>query len=222
MAQSAVSIEVEADPTPLVLIIAATLRRAARTQKLAETMRSMHGSVALKSSVDPQACTVQFGDGRAKVVRGVTAGADVIIEADLNRMSDKDAPKPKVSGAARHPKLALAAGKILEPPIGTWQEEGAAFWAFAQTQRGCPKGLRVVCNDQRSEATFGTTPADYEIHGDAHALATLFSGGSIFGEDLLAGKLCAVGTLPQLAALTGCSLAMMMGAGATAIATDRR
>ncbi len=204
-------VTIEADPSPMALILAATLRRAARTPKLAASLTSAKGSVALKSTVDPQAATMRFGDGRAHVTSGVAADADVVIEVDVNRMSDPDAPKPKVSGAARHPKLALAVAKLLEPPHGSWQEEAREFWVFASSHPGCPLGLRVVSIDTGSEATFGEAPPDYELHGTDHALVTLFTGGSVLGQELLDGKLCAVGSLRHTAELTGRSLAWMLG-----------
>ena len=204
-------ITVEPDPTPLALILAATLRRAARTPKLAVTLASTKGAVALKSSVDPQAATIRLADGRAHVTSGVAPDADVVIEVDINRMSDPRAPKPKVTGAARHPKLALAASKLLEPPHGTWQEEAAAFWTFASAHPRSPRSLRVVDADTGAEVTFGDQPAEYELHGSAHALVTLFTGGSVLGQELLDGKLHAVGTLRHTAELTGRSIAWMMG-----------
>ena len=125
-----VRIEVEDDPTPMVLILAATLRRASRTEKLAETLRSARGSVALRSTTDPQAATIRFADGGARVERGAAADADVTIATDVNALADEHPPKPKVTGAARHPKLALAIGKLLEPPIDPWPVEAERFWAF--------------------------------------------------------------------------------------------
>jgi hypothetical protein len=205
------TITVEDDPSPLVLILASTLRRAVRTPKLAQTLAGTKGSVALKSSVDPQAVTIRMADGGAHVSSGVAADADVVIEVDINRMSDPAAPKPKVTGAARHPKLALAASKLLEPPHGTWQDEAASFWAFASEHPGSPRSLRVVNTDTGADVILGGAPAEYELHGSEHALITLFTGGSVLGQELLDGKLAAVGTLRHTAELTGRSIAWMLG-----------
>lgn len=207
-----VVVTVEDDPSPLALILASTLRRAARTPKLAATMASTSGAIALKSSVDPQAATIRLASGTAHVVTGVR-DADVVIEVDINRMSDPDAPKPKVTGAARHPKLALAASKILEPPARPWQQEAADFWAFAGSHPGSPRGFRVVATDTGAEATFGEQPAEYELHGTEHALGTLFTGGSVLGDELVNDRLMAVGSLRHTAELTGRSLAWMLGGG---------
>jgi hypothetical protein len=204
-------IEVEPDPVPIVLILAATLRRAARTPKLAAAIGHVKGNVALRSTTDPQAATMRFGNGGVMVVRGVSDDTDVVIAADLNTMSDEKPPTPKVRGAARHPKLALTVGKLLEPPHGTWQEEAQRFFAFAIERPGVPPSMRVVCTDDGSEVVLGDGPADYELHGSEHALLNVFLGNTVLGQDLLDGKLHAVGKLAHLAELTGRSLAWMLG-----------
>ena len=204
-------VEVEPDPVPIVLILAATLRRAARTPKLAAAIGNLKGNVALRSTVDPQAATMRFGGGGVTVVRGVSGDADVIIAADINKLSDENPPKPKVTGAALHLKLALTVSKLLDPPHGTWQEEAQRFFAYAIEHPGIPKSMRVVCTDDGSELTLGDSPAEYELHGSQHALLNVFCGNSVIGQDLLDGKLFAVGKLAHLAELTGRSLAWMLG-----------
>jgi hypothetical protein len=206
-----VRITTEPDPVPIVLILATTLRRAARTPKLADAIARARGNVALRSTVDPQAATIRFGNGGATVVRGVSDDSDVIISADINKMADEHPPKPKVSGAARHLRLALTVAKLLDPPHGTWQQEAQRFFEFATSQPGLPRAMRVVCTDDGSELTIGEPPAEFEIHGSRHALLNVFCGNSVLGQDLLDGKLFAVGKLAHLAELTGRSLAWMLG-----------
>lgn len=204
-------VDTEADATPIVLILAATLRRAEETPKLASMMAKAKGNVALRSTVDPQAATIRFQRGRVRVEHGVAPDTHVTIATDVNRMSELDAPKPNITGAASHLRLALTAGKVLEPPLGTWQEEAARFWSALASHPRSPAGLRVVCLDEHTECSFGIAPADYEIHGTAHRLRAAFSGGTVFGEELLAGNLFGVGSLAHTAELTGRSLAFMMG-----------
>lgn len=204
-------IETEPDPVPIVLILAATMRRAARTPKLAAAIGSIKGNVAFRSTTDPQAATMRFGDGGVTVVRGVSPDADVVIAADLNTLADANPPKPKVTGAARHLKLALTIGKLLEPPHGTWQEEAQRFFEFAIASPRVPRSIRVVCTDDGSELTLGDSPAEYELHGSEHALLNVFCGNTVLGQDLLDGKLFAVGKLAHLGELTGRSLAWMLG-----------
>jgi hypothetical protein len=204
-------VEVEPDPVPIVLILAATLRRAARTPKLAAAMGGLRGNVALRSTVDPQAATMRFSGGDVTVVRGVSDDADVIIAADINKLADEKPPKPKVSGAVLHLKLALTVSKLLDPPHGTWQEEAQRFYAYATQHPGIPRSMRVVCTDDGSELTLGESPAEFELHGSEHALLNVFCGNSVIGQDLLDGKLFAVGKLAHLAELTGRSLDWMLG-----------
>jgi hypothetical protein len=206
-----VQIALEDDPTPLVRILGATLQRSARRPKLESKLRRMRGVVALKSALDPQAVTMRFAKGMVTVEHGVAADSGVVIEADLTRMNDPDAPRPKVRGAARHLPLALAASKVLDPPAGSWQDEAHAFWEFARGHPRMPTALLVVCTDDGSRLTLGTGTPQYELHGSAAALVSVFAGQSVLGEDMLNGKLCGVGSLQYLAELTGRSIAWMFG-----------
>lgn len=195
----------------MVRMIATTLRRSGRDPKLAETMVRARGSVALRSQADAQACTIRFAAVGVHVERGRALDADVTIELDFERMNEADPPKPKVSGAARHPRLALAVAKLLDPPRGSWTDEARRFFAFAQEHPEVPRGMLVVCTDRDQTIGLGESPAEYELHGRAHWLTVLFSGNSILGEELLAGRLCAVGTLRHTAVLTGRSIAWALG-----------
>ena len=206
---SPVQIVLEDDPTPLVKILGATLRRSARNPALAAKLQGMQGVVALKSSTDPQAVTMRFDNGTVRLEHGVAADSGVVIAADLTKMNEPDAPKPKVTGAARHLKLALAVSKVLEPPPGSWQEEARAFWQFAHDHPRMPAAMLVVCTDDDARLTLGAGAPEYELHGSGRALISVFTGGSVLGEDLLNGKLQGVGSLQHLAELTGRSLAWM-------------
>ncbi len=204
-------VDVEPDPVPIVLILAATLRRAARTPQLAAAIGRVKGNVALRSTIDPQAATMRFGNGGVTVVRGVSDDVDVVISADINKLADEKPPKPKVTGVARHPKLALTVSKLLEPPHGTWQDEAQRFFTFATQHPRVPRSIRVVCTDDGSELLLGDAPAEFELYGSEHALLNVFCGNSVIGQDLLDGKIQAVGRLAHLAELTGRSLAWMLG-----------
>ncbi len=207
----AVQITLEDDATPLVRILGATLRRSARNPALESKLKGMRGVVALKSSVDPQAVTMRFDKGRVAIERGVAADSGVVIEADLTKMNEPGAEKPKLKGVARHLKLALAANKVLDPQPGPWQDEARLFWGFAHNHPRMPATLLVVCTDDGSRLVLGNGEPEYELHGSARALNSVFTGGSVLGEDLLNGKLRAVGSLQHLAELTGRSIAWMLG-----------
>ena len=207
----AVQIRLEEDPTPLVRILGATLRRSLRDPALESKMKGMRGVVALKSSVDPQAATIRFDKGKVALERGVAADTGVVIEADLTKMNEPNAPKPKVKGAAKHLKFALAVSKVIDPKPGEWQDEAHMFWGFAHAHPRMPATLLVVCTDDGSRLVLGNGEPEYELHGSARALNSVFTGSSVLGEDLLDGKLCAVGSLQHLAELTGRSIAWMLG-----------
>ena len=74
-----------------------------------------------------------------------------------------------------------------------------------------PTTLLVVCTDDGARLVLGDGEPEYELHGSARALNSVFTGGSVLGEDLLNGKLYAVGSLQHLAELTGRSIAWMFG-----------
>jgi hypothetical protein len=206
------TITVEPDPAPMVLILAATLRRSARDPKLASKMRKARGNVALHSTVDPQCATMRFDNGTVRIVTGVSTDSHVTIGVDVNKMADEHPPKPTVEGAATHLRLALLAAKVLDAPHGSWQEEGAVFLAPLVAIAGAPRGVRVVCTDDNCEQIYGDEGAvEYEIFGSTHALINIFCGNTVFGQDLLDGKVRAVGTLSHLASLTGRSIAVMLG-----------
>ena len=202
-------IQVDDDAPPVVRGVAATLRRAERDPKLVPHLQRMKGVLALRSSVDKQAVTARFDGGRVRLSAGVAGDADVVITLDF----DDPASKPKVTGAARHPVLALGASKVLEPPTGTWQEEAQAFWAFAKDAPRMPSAVKVTATDEGAVLVLGEGEPVYEIEGPAAALTSVFAGGSVFGEDLLHGKVFAIGTLEHASVLTGRSIAWVMGEG---------
>jgi len=207
-----VQIRVEDDAPPIVRMLATTLRRAAADPKLAATMTKMHGVAALKSTNDAQAVTLRFARGTVDLERGVAPDATVVIEADLATMNDPTPPKPKISGAARHPQFALALGKVLDPPKGTWQDAAREFWVFASPHPGMPQALEIVNTETGERLLLGGGEPRCELHGNSHWLTVVLTGNSVFGEDLLAGKLAFVGTLQHVAVLTGRSIAYALGA----------
>jgi hypothetical protein len=203
----------EPDATPLVRIIAATLRSSASQADAARKAERLRGVFALRSAKDPQAVTMRFDRGRVEVTRGVAADAQVVATVDLDNMNGPDAAKPQVQGAILHPLFALGVSKLLEPKPRPWTEHAQAFWVFASERHGMPAQLRVVCLDDGATLDLGApseSTSHYEIHGAAPALVSTFSGASVFGQDLLDGKLYAIGTLQHASVLTGAFLEWMM------------
>lgn len=203
-------IELEDDAPPIVRMLGVTLRRSAADPKLGATLAKMQGVAALKSATDPQAATLRFERGAVRIEPGVADDATVIIEADLATMNDPRPPKPKVSGAARHPQFALALGKVLEPPRAAWPDAARAFWQFAAGHRGMPTALLVVCTDTAESVVLGEGEPECELHGSAHWLGVALTGDSVLVEDILAERLAFVGELRHVAVLTGRSIAYAM------------
>ncbi len=205
-----VSITLEDDPSPIVQILGATLKRSARDGALRNKMSGLKGTFALQSKLDPQAVTINFDKGKISLRSGIVGDPDVKVTVDINNMSGPNADKPKISGAAKHPAFALAVGKCLEPPVGSWQDEVRKFWAFAEGTKHGPSGLKVVCMDDGVSTTVGDGKP-MEIHGTKDELLKIFTGNAVMAQEALDGKVYVIGDLPELAVLTGRSIAYMMG-----------
>jgi len=202
----------EQDATPLVQIIATTLRDSVSDAALARKADRLRGVFVLRSQKDPQAVTMRFDRGKVELTRGVASDAHVVVTVDLDNMSGPDAPKPQARGALLHLRLALGVSKLLEPKARPWTEYATAFWAFTSERAGMPDRLRVVCLDDGTALELGgeRNGEQYEIHGTAAALVSIFSGNSVFGQDLLDGKVYAIGAMQFASVMTGSSLAWMM------------
>lgn len=203
-------IDVAPEAPPVVLGVAARLRRSATHPDLGRRLRRMKGVLALRSSVDKQSATIRFDRGRISLAPGVAPDARLVITMNF----DDESQKPRVKGAARHPLLGLAAAKVLDPPVGTWQEEARAFWNFAAASPRMPRSLLVVCTDDGSQLHLGEPGLpDYEVHGTSKALQSAFGGSSVFLDDVLHGRLMVVGSLEHASVLTGRAIVWAMGEG---------
>lgn len=203
-----VEVRVERNAVPIVRVVAAMARRSLNQPNVATQVARVRGIVALQSATDPQAATLRIAGNAITVERGVADDAQVIITADLT----DSAAKPKLEGAARHPMLALAAGKLLEPPIGPWTAEADRFVTAALASSACPRPIRVVCTDDGELRQWGGDgEPTIEFHGPADALASAMSGSSVITEDVLAGHIDVVGTLKDLAVLSRFAIEHLFG-----------
>jgi len=208
-------VQLEPDATPLVRIIATTLRDSLSDATATQKADRLRGVFVLRSQKDPQAVTMRFDRGRVELTRGVAKDAQVVVTVDLDNMSGPDAPKPQARGALLHLRFALGVSKLLEPKARPWTGHATAFWAFASERPGMPDRLRVVCLDDGTALDLGgdrngQPSSCYEIHGSATALVSIFSGNSVFGQDLLDGKVYAIGSMQHASVITGSFLAWMM------------
>jgi hypothetical protein len=144
------------DGPQIVRILGASLRRAAKQPRRAVEMCRLRGRVAIRSTVDPQSATIRFDRGSVHVTRGVAGDADIIVAANLNAMGRPGSRKPRVSGAIRHPRLALGVSRVLDaPPPGGWPAAVDELWDWSRSDDGRPQLLRVVDADDGREHTVG-------------------------------------------------------------------
>ena len=207
-------IRLEEDAPPIVRVLGVTLRRAAADPNLASTLDGMHGRVALRCTVDPQAATITFARGAVDVRQGADPDADVTIEADLNTMGRPGAAKPKVKGAVAHPKLALAVSKVLDPPVhGGWRGAAAEFWSWAEHRPGRPPSLRVVRTDgEGGEVVLGEpNRRGFELHGPEWALIAVLTGGDHLGSAAIEGRVKGVGSFATMNRMVGLVTQRMLG-----------
>ncbi|MEV0600308.1 hypothetical protein AB0I82_13555 [Streptomyces sp. NPDC050315] len=190
----AVRIEVEADPTPLVLSLARVLRESAAVPELRDVFAGLAGTVALQSGLDSQAATLAFADGGVHVHHGVDEGLEAIPLVPFSEYELAATPDP----------LASAVAQLLSPPLPAWRDAASSFWAANQGSEGFPEGLRVVCSTEEQEAHFGEGPgAAYEVHGPGDALAAAFSGRGDSFLFAIATGVTVVGSVGQLSAMCG-------------------
>ena len=205
---SGVTVELEADAVPIVRVMGALVCRSLRDGALAAKVAKLEGIAAVKSATDPQAVTFRFERGGLRLTRGVAADVDVTITADL----DDAGAKPKVTGAVRRPRLAMAVGKLLEPVLGSWEEEAEAFLTAALHHDECPRPIRLVCTDDgRTRQWGGDGEPTIEIHASADELASCMAGQAVLGERLLDGHLRMVGDLRELSRLTRYNIDHLFG-----------
>lgn len=166
MNSAAEMIATEADPTPLVLSLARTLRESIRVPELRELVAQTNGKVALKSVTDAQAATLTFDGTGVHVSHGVAFGVEPV-ELHFD---------PEYTVGETADPVGQAAAKLLTPPLPEWREAAANFWAVNRGAAGFPGRLVVVCWDEEAQEVLGDGDDSYEIHGYGPALAAVLSG----------------------------------------------
>ena len=196
-----VAITTEDDPTPLVLILANTVRRSAAANP--GQLAKLRGVAAVRSVKDPQAVTLRFDKGDVHLEHGVAADVGVTIGLDFDLDGLPEAPAPKVTGAARHPLFALGLAKVLEPPMPTLEEAATEFWAAAHAMHGMPSGLLVRATDADASVTLGDeTTERFELLGPTDRLVRILTGQSPALVEVQEGRCHVRGSLAAAAALT--------------------
>jgi hypothetical protein len=207
------SVTWEEDGPPIVRILGASLRRAAKQPRVAVEMCRLRGRVAVRSTVDPQSATIRFDRGSVHVTRGVASDAEIIVSADLSTMGRPGSRKPRVSGAIRHPRLAVGVSRVLDAPSpGGWPAAVDELWEWARADDRRPQRLRVVDTDDGREYIVGELGGiEVEVHGPGWALLGVFTGADHLGAALVEGRVRAVGDFPALTRLVGVTTCFMLG-----------
>ena len=184
----------EADPTPLVLSLARTLRASVRVPELRDQVTRTEGRVALRSVVDAQSATLTFEEGAVLVSHGLAEGVEQV-ELHFD---------PEYTLGDTTDPVGTAAASLLSPPLPDWREAGAHFWQVNQATPGLPGRLVLVCLDEEDELAFGEGDDVYEIHGYGPALAAVLSGQiDHFLYAVGLGVVSAVGSAAQTSAMCG-------------------
>ena len=203
------AVTTEEDPTPLVLMLANTVRRAqAANPKLGARVR---GVGAVCSASDAQAVTLRCDRGDVHLSHGRAADAGVVITLDLAKDGLPDAPKPKVQGALLHLRLALVLDKLLDPPLPEWQTAARDFWDATAGRPFMPTALRVV-DESGTELVIGEgADRAFEIRGPSDRLARIFVGGAFLLEEAQQGRVQGRGSMAESMAMTRAGLDLATG-----------
>ena len=166
MDSPATLITTEADPTPLVLSLARTLRASVQVPELRDLVAQTNGAVALRSASDAQSATLTFEGTGVHVGHGLAGGAEPV-ELHFD---------PEYTVGETTDPVGRAAARLLSPPLPDWREAAAHFWDVNQGSPGFPGRLVLVCVDEEAELSFGDGDDLYEIHGYGPGLAAVLSG----------------------------------------------
>ncbi|MFC6064016.1 hypothetical protein [Streptomyces ochraceiscleroticus] len=198
---AAVDVRIEDDASPVVRLIARTLRDAAQAGHAIDALNRSAGTVAIRSHDTPQSATITFGDNGIDVSSGVPAEPDAALTVDLNA---RFAPTADPSGDA---DLAAGVLRALTPPLPGWRDAAQRFWDATRSLPGIPDVLIAVTEGPEGleQAVLGDGSTQYLIAGAPETLAGVFSGADDLMAVLSSGALGIQGTLSQLSVMTGAS-----------------
>ena len=203
-------VSTEHDPTPLVKIFANKFRKALTDAKFANYARSFHGDFALASLKDPQSLTINVNSGKISITHGIDSSAKIIIRMDFDKPV-----KPKIEGLFRHPMLALKISKLLEFPETNWTDAATGFWISHSTYHGMPGNIKIHCTDEDQNLMLGDLSGDLVpdmlISGKGIDIADVFTGGTVFLQALMTGKIKSIASFEHTVVLSDVTLQMLLG-----------
>jgi hypothetical protein len=166
VSSTAEMVETEADPTPLVLSLARTIRASLRQPEMRDLVAGLEGAVALRSVADAQSATLTFDDGAVLVRHGLAEGVE-----QVELLFDPE----YTLGDTDHP-VGRAAAALLSPPLAEWRDAAGHFWEINRNAPGFPGTLIVTCLEDESQVVFGDGDDAFEVRGYGPAIAAVLSG----------------------------------------------
>lgn len=198
---SHVAVHTEPDATPIVRLLARTLRDSIRGGT-ASDLAGRTATVAVRSHNTPQSATIAVAADGISVTSGVFVEPDAGVVVDLNA---RFAPAAEPEGDAA---LAAALLDALHPPIPDWRTAADSFWARTRSLRGVPDVLVAIAADDAGnieQHVVGEGETQYLMASTPEALAGIFSGADDLIAVLSSGVLGLKGTLSQLSVMVGAS-----------------
>ena len=190
-------IEIEDDPTPLVLALRAELEQRLEDPEFATLTGSLRGSVALRAGAGPEAATIELGD--PITIRHGSDRAQAVATLDSRQRWDGAA----IEGEDGHSELARWLRELAAPPQGSWREAAARFWTELEPAPGAPAALLVVNLETAERERFGDGERAYEIHGRSEDLLALLEGRSSLIEEAFERRIYIRGRFPEISVLAG-------------------
>ncbi|WP_396910611.1 hypothetical protein [Mycolicibacterium sp.] len=190
-----VTVTTEDDPTPLVLSLAATLRRALRESTHLLQIDGIKAVFALRNSSGGPNATLRVADDRVSLVHGISPDADHTLIWENGTEYELVATRNTLATAA----IQL----LLNPPLPDWRTAAEEFWTLSGQDPGMPQRLVVTATDADETLELGSGPRRVALAGSAAQLSATLSGRGDLFADLYSGLLTYQGDLPQLSAVCG-------------------
>ena len=203
-------IEVEDDPTPLVLALRTELIERLTDPEFAALTGELAGTAAVRVAESPEAVRFSFGD--PLTVRHGAGGAEATATIGGRGRWDGLA----IAGEAEHPELARWLRALTAPPERPWRVAAARFW---EATRGVARGAVGAPGRRISKAISASGSANgsraYEIHARAGAARGGARGaGAVDRRGVRTRRSSSAAPSPEISVLSGAALRVRLGAGA--------
>lgn len=201
-------IEVEDDPTPLVLALRTELIERLTDPEFAALTGELAGTAAVRVAESPEAVRFSFGD--LLTVRHGAGGAEATATIGGRGRWDGLA----IAGEAEHPELARWLRALTAPPERPWRVAAARFWERLEGWPGAPSALLVVNLESDERERFGNGSRAYEIHARPEPLVAVLEGRAPLIAAAFEREIYIRGSFAEISVLSGAALRVRLGAGA--------